>query len=80
MSKYALLILLFSCITSISQNCESRLSGSVTDLHDGSTLVEAIIIVVGSEQFVQTNIEGKFTISNLSFRGVEPNHHSRKRL
>ncbi|MFB0938330.1 MAG: TonB-dependent receptor [Urechidicola sp.] len=65
MSKYALLILLFSCITSISQNCESRLSGSVTDLHDGSTLVEAIIIVVGSEQFVQTNIEGKFTISNL---------------
>lgn len=65
MSKYTLLILLFSSITSISQNCDKTLSGSVIDQHDRSLLVEATIIVVGSNQVVQTGLDGKFTISNL---------------
>jgi len=65
MRNYALLILLLSSITSISQNCDNTLSGTVTDLHDGSLLVGATLIVAGTEQAVQTDFEGKFTISNL---------------
>lgn len=65
MRTYALLILLLSSIPSISQNCNNTLSGTVTDLHDGSLLVGATLIVAGSEQAVVTDLDGKFTISNL---------------
>ena len=65
MRNYALLILLLSSITSISQNCNRTLSGTVTDLHDSSLLVGAVLIVTGTEQAVQTDLYGKFTISNL---------------
>jgi iron complex outermembrane receptor protein len=65
MRTYALLILLLSSIPSISQNCNNTLSGTVTDLHDGSLLIGATLIVAGSEQAVVTDLDGKFTISNL---------------
>ncbi len=65
MRTYALLILLLSNITSFSQNCGNTLSGTVTDLHDGSLLLEATLIVAGSEQAVVTDLDGKFIIPNL---------------
>ncbi|CAM3411998.1 TonB-dependent receptor [Aequorivita lipolytica] len=65
MRKYALLMLLLSSIPSISQNCDNTLSGTVTDLHDGSLLVGATLIVAGTEKAVQTDMDGKYTISNL---------------
>ncbi|MDA0880212.1 MAG: TonB-dependent receptor [Bacteroidetes bacterium] len=65
MRNYVLLILLFSSITSISQNCDNTLSGTVTDLHDGSALIGATLIVAGTEQAVKTDFDGKFTIPNL---------------
>lgn len=65
MRTYALVILLLSSIPSISQNCDNTLSGTVTDLHDGSLLVGATLIVAGSEQAVVTDLDGKFTISSL---------------
>ncbi len=65
MRTYALLILLLCSITSISQNCNNTLSGTVTDLHDGSLLVGATLIIAGSEKAVITDLDGKFTISNL---------------
>jgi len=65
MRKYALLILLLSSISSISQNCDNTLSGKVTDLHDGSLIIGATLIVVGTEQAVQTDFDGEFTLSNL---------------
>ncbi|MFT4832267.1 MAG: iron complex outermembrane receptor protein [Psychroserpens sp.] len=65
MRNFALFILLFSSITSISQNCDNTLSGTVTDLHDGSLLIGATLIVAGIEQAVQTDLDGNFTISNL---------------
>ena len=65
MHKYALLILLFSSITSISQNCDNTLSGRVTDLHDGSLLIGATLVVAGTDQAVQTDFDGKFVLSNL---------------
>ena len=65
MRKYALLILLLSSITSLSQNCDNTLTGTVTDLHDGSLLIGATLIIAGTEQAVQTDFDGKFTFSNL---------------
>jgi iron complex outermembrane receptor protein len=65
MRKYALLILLFSSIPSISQNCDYTLSGRVTDLHDGSLLIGATLLVAGTDQAVQTDFDGKFVLSSL---------------
>jgi iron complex outermembrane receptor protein len=65
MRKYAILILLFSSISSLSQNCDNTLSGRVTDLHDGSLLMGATLIVAGTDQAVQTDFDGKFVLSNL---------------
>ena len=65
MRTYLLLILLLSSISSTSQDCDNTLFGTVTDLHDGSLLVGATLIVIGTEQAVQTDLDGKFTISNL---------------
>ena len=62
MRKYALLILLFSSITSISQNCDNTLSGRVTDLHDGSFLIGATLIAAGTEQAVQTDFDGNYSL------------------
>ena len=65
MRKYALLILLFSSITSFSQDCDNTLSGKLTDLHDGSLLIGATLIIAGTEKAVQTDFDGKYTFSNL---------------
>ncbi|MGV6829154.1 MAG: TonB-dependent receptor [Flavobacteriales bacterium] len=65
MRTYALIILLISSITSISQNCNNTLSGTVTDLHDGSLLAGATLIIANNEQAVVTDLDGKFIISNL---------------
>ena len=40
----------------MSQNCDYTLSGAVTDLHDGSALVGATLIIAGSEKAVQESI------------------------
>ena len=65
MRTYALLILLLSSISTISQNCDNTLSGTVTDLHDGSFLVGATLIIAGTEQAVMTNLDGRFMFSKL---------------
>ena len=65
MRTYAMLLLLLSSMPSFSQNCDNTLSGTITDLHDGSSLVGAVLVIVGSEQAVQTDLDGTFTISNL---------------
>ncbi|WP_347374582.1 TonB-dependent receptor [Aequorivita sp. Q41] len=65
MRNYALVILLLCSITSISQNCNNTLSGTITDLHDGSMLIGATLIIAGTEQAVASDFDGKFTIPNL---------------
>lgn len=57
--------LLFSSAICISQNCNSILSGSVIDSHDGSVLPNATLIVAGIETEVVTNKNGVFSIKNL---------------
>ncbi len=65
MRIYALMALLFFSITSISQNCNNSLSGKVIDLHDGSALAGAMIIIAGTEQTVFTGSDGRFTLPEL---------------
>ncbi|MBL4879837.1 MAG: TonB-dependent receptor, partial [Oleispira sp.] len=65
MRIYALLALLLSSSLSISQNCNNILSGTVVDQHDGSVLLGATLIVTGTEQVVQTDWNGKFSLVEL---------------
>jgi len=65
MRTYALVILVLYSITAISQNCNNNLSGTVKDSHDNSPLVGATLIVAGTEQAVQTDLDGNYTITGL---------------
>ncbi len=65
MRAYALVILLLSSILAISQDCNNTLSGTVIDLHDGSLLAGATLIVAGIEQAVETDLDGKYVITGL---------------
>lgn len=65
MRIYALLLLLLSSISAISQNCNNTLYGKIVDSHDGSVLVGATLILAGTEQVFQTDLDGNFTIPNL---------------
>ena len=65
MRIYFLMILLLSSFPLLSQSCDFKLSGLLTDFHDGSVLEGATIIVAGFERLIVTDFEGKFMISNL---------------
>ena len=57
------LLLTFCAVT--SQNCNSSLSGKIIDLHDGSILPGASIVVLENNFTTLSDIEGNYTISNL---------------
>ena len=65
MRFYVLVLLLLSSLPSISQQCNYTLSGTVIDIHDKSPLAGAVLIVAGIEQAVETDLDGKFSISGL---------------
>ena len=65
MRIYALVVLLFAQLTTTSQNCTLALSGKVIDLHDGSLLSGATLVVAETETVVQTSMDGVYSISNL---------------
>lgn len=65
MLNFFLVVLLLSSIPSISQTCNNTLSGTVIDQHDGLPLVGATLIVAGTEQTVESDFDGKFTIPDL---------------
>ena len=65
MRNYVFVILLFSCISSLSQNCNNSLSGTVTDIHDGQLLTGVTLIVAETDQAVQTDFDGTYSFSNL---------------
>ncbi|APY00370.1 TonB-dependent receptor [Lacinutrix venerupis] len=65
MRLFLLSILFISCQISISQNCSNTITGKVIDQHDGTILVDAKVTILETQQFVLTNFEGEFSISNL---------------
>ncbi|MGB5321946.1 TonB-dependent receptor [Lutimonas sp.] len=65
MRNTILLVLLLAVTQVFSQKCDNTLTGIITDLHDGSALVDATVIVAGSEIYAQTDLDGEFKITNL---------------
>ena len=65
MRLFALLLLLFSSTHSFSQDCNNTLYGSLLDIHDGSVLTGATVIVAQTGVGVLTDLDGNFVISNL---------------
>ena len=65
MYKIITAMLFFHSSIAISQNCNSTLTGKIIDLHDGTVLTGATIVVVENNFTTLSNVEGKYTISNL---------------
>lgn len=64
--RYNVLFFLFlSSFPSFSQNCDASLSGKVIDIHDGSNLLGATLVISSTEEAVQTNLKGEYVFSNL---------------
>ena len=59
----AALLIIYS--VAYSQNCNSSLSGKIIDLHDGSILSGATIMVLENNFTTLSDIEGNYTILNL---------------
>ena len=72
MRIYFLMILLLCSVPLLSQSCDYTLSGVLTDLHDGSVLEGATLIVAGSERFVVTDSEGTIVLDRNLIGGTEP--------
>ncbi len=54
-----------ACVTSIAQNCELLLRGTVIDIHDGSPLAGATVVLADSEIAKVTDFDGSFEFKNL---------------
>jgi len=65
MRLLALLLLLSSSTLSYTQDCSYKLQGTLLDIHDGSVLTGATIIVAQTGAAVQTDLEGNFTIYSM---------------
>ena len=65
MRLFALLLLLSSSMHSFSQDCNNTLYGSLLDIHDGSVLTGATVIVAQTGVGVVTDLDGNFLITNL---------------
>ncbi len=59
------IILLFNCIMAYSQNCNTTFSGRIIDFHDGTPLAGAILTFNDTNEQIQADFEGFFSITNL---------------
>jgi iron complex outermembrane receptor protein len=59
-------ILLFA-LTSVvnSQNCDFIFLGELTDFHDGTPLVQAVIYIAEQDRYLTSDLDGKFKIDKL---------------
>lgn len=61
---FVCIFLLFS-IKIYSQNCNLVFSGLIEDFHDKSPIIGATVFVKNLNKYTTTNLEGKFSLSNL---------------
>ena len=47
------------------QNCNLFLTGNVRDIHDGSPIIGALVVIEGANFFGQTNLEGYYQINDI---------------
>ena len=62
--KLIAILLLFSGIVN-SQDCQNTLSGKITDLHDGSLLSAATLLVLETGQSTISELDGSYQLKNL---------------
>ena len=60
-----MLSLMLSGYWAMAQTCDYTLNGTVIDLHDGSPLSGATVIVAGTEEAVLTDLDGTFSFETL---------------
>lgn len=65
MRLFALLLLLCGSIHAIAQECSNTLYGTLLDIHDGSKLSGATIVVTQTGVAVQTDLDGNFSVQFL---------------
>ena len=65
MRLLALLFLLISSIHSFAQECNNTLNVTLLDIHDGSVLTGATIVVTQTGVAAQTDLDGNFIINFL---------------
>ena len=65
MRLLGLLFLLSSSVHSFAQECNNTLNGTLLDIHDGSVLTGATIVVTQTGVAAQTDLDGNFTINFL---------------
>ena len=65
MRKYITAVLLVISFMVNSQNCKNSVSGKVTDLHDGSILSGATLVVLETSQTTLSDIDGSYQLNNL---------------
>ena len=76
--KLIAILLLFSGIVN-SQDCQNTLSGKITDLHDGSLLSAATLLVLETGQSTISELDGSYQLKNLcqshnySVKVIHPN-------
>ncbi len=56
---------IISIASAHTQNCEYTLQGNVFDFHDGTPLSAATIYMKALDRYTTTDIDGKFTVTNL---------------
>ena len=66
MKKFGISLLFFLfCITIYGQSCSIKLSGSILDLHDKSSLDDANIYLLESQQGASSDSLGNFIVENI---------------
>lgn len=67
MNYFKFFALLFLCWTGQAQQCDFTLSGKVTDFHDGSILIGAVLSIESQQVYAETDLDGHY-----SFKGLCP--------
>ena len=65
MRTYLCMMLLCCGMMAYSQDCNYSLTGKIIDLHDNSVLPGATLIMIGEGKTVESDLDGKYTFSNL---------------
>jgi iron complex outermembrane receptor protein len=54
-----------------SQRCNLSVSGKITDLHDESPIIGALVFIEGTNNFSQTDENGEYLIEEICFGPIQ---------
>ncbi|MEH6407080.1 MAG: TonB-dependent receptor [Leeuwenhoekiella sp.] len=65
MKYFSIGLFLLFCGIVQAQQCDYKLTGTITDFHNRTPLFNATLSVVGEDNYAVTDFDGKYTITNL---------------